>query len=306
MEKYFKHFMVPFIIFACIVVAGLLFYFINKPQSFDNNAPRQNSTWDNSNVVFDFAGKMTDDEIASMSERIRRWEEEYKVDIAVITLDENLTEYVDMYRDSLDYYVDVPHQVMVFADNFADENCMGYNYDYCREHNLYDENGKVLGDAIVFVDNWNREADGKVHSWISTSGRCVDSLPQYECEEIMNETLDLEDDDDPYYAYTNTILNCVKAVDVNPMSGTRILLSVITGLVAALIYVVCNWRSKLGKVDVTDTTYMEQTRENAFTKKEDIFLNKTVTSHKIESSSGGGGGHSSSGGFSHGGGGHSR
>ena len=75
----------------------------------------------------------------------------------------------------------------------------------------------------------------------------------------------------------------------------------IAALVIAIIYIIINWRSKLGDVTVNAGTYVEG-GNGKFLTATDIFNHKTVTKHKIERSSGGGGG----GGGSHGGGGHSR
>lgn len=306
MEKFIKYFTVPFIISAVVIALSLGCYFFMKPDVSEVNPVRNNSAWDNSNVVFDYADKLTDDEEAKLSERIRELESTYYVDVAVVTLYEDLTPYVESYG----YGSELPtsKQVMVFADNFSDENVMGYNNDYYAEqgYSIRDQYGKVRGDSIVFVDNWSRETDGKVHSWISTSGRCMNMISQSEAESLMDEYLTLGDDDDPYEAYLGLITACVKKTnpDVTPLWGIKG--AAIFGLVMAIIYIIVNWRSKLGTVDVTSTTYLANSARSAFTDKQDIFINKTLTHHKIESSSGGSGGHSSSGGFSHGGGGHSR
>ncbi len=306
MTKYLKYFKYPFIITAVLCVIGLGFFAIMKPDVGQVDTVRNNSSWDNSNVVFDYADKLTDDEEASMSEVIRALEAQYCVDIAIVTLYEDLTPYVEAYG----YGSELPtnKQVMVFADNFCDENVMGFNNDVYADqgYSVYDDYGRVRGDSIVFVDNWSRETDGKVHSWISTSGRIMSQLSQSDCESIMDEYLTIGDDDDPYDAYLGLIKACARKADteVQPLWGLGA--SALFGLVIAVIYIIINWTSKLGSVDVSNTTYLEGNASSAFTRKNDIFINKTLTSHKIESSSGGSGGHSSSGGFSHGGGGHSR
>ena len=73
----------------------------------------------------------------------------------------------------------------------------------------------------------------------------------------------------------------------------------IFALVVALLYILINWTTKAGVRTTVSTTYVENGRPN-LTHKGDVFLRKTVTKRKIQTSSssgGGGGGH---------GGGHSR
>ena len=308
MDKYLKHFKIPFIIAAIVCVAGGIFYLACRPTD-DVDPIRRNSQWDNSNVVFDYADKLTDEEEADLSAKIRSYEEEYRVDIALITLNQDLTSFVRDHRSYYDGEIPVSRQVQLYADVFALDNHLGYNHDTMMQLQKYNEYGLVRGDTIVFVDNWNRDADGHIYSWISTSGRCQESLTQSECESIMDNCLVFEsDDDDPYFAYSDLMLECMHKIDyeARPMWGWSV--SLIVGLVAAVIYIVANWKSKLGSVDVNEDTYAENHGSGAMKVKEDLFINKTVTKRKIESSSGsgGGGGGHSTGGSSFGGGGHSR
>lgn len=306
MNKYFKHFKIPFIIAGIVIILSIGFYLINKPEETEVNPVRANSQWDNSNVVFDWGDKLTNEEEANLAETIREYEAEYCVDIAVITLNENLTQFVQNHRAYYDGDLPVSRQVQLYADVFALDNQLGYNQDTMMQLQQYDEYGLVRGDTIVFVDNWNRDADGHIYSWISTSGRCRQSLTQSECESIMDMYLDIDDSEDPYYAYRNIISECMNQIgdEATPAWGWGF--SIILGLIAAVIYIIVNWRSKLGTVDVNESTYAEKHGSSALKRKEDIFINKTVTSHKIESSSSGGGGGHSTGGSSFGGGGHSR
>ena len=113
----------------------------------------------------------------------------------------------------------------------------------------------------------------------------------------------------PYKAYKTYVNDFY-----DDMMGTRLFhvdvpkgISIIIGLIATVIFIIANWKSKSGKDTTTAVTYVEGKKAD-FVNSRDIFVRKSVTKRHIEtSSSGGGGSHSGGGGGgSHGGGGHSR
>ena len=184
-----------------------------------------------------------------------------------------------------------------YAETFGYENNMGYDYPG--------------GSYVVFVDNIYREpSTGRVDSWMSTYGEAKEKLTQSECEKIMDVGLanlsDYSNSDDYFEAYSK-IVKMIPSY-MSPIGGAMGMFNVGTILLAALIiaggYVLGNWKSKLGKVTTTSTTYVQNGKPN-MTRREDRFIRKSVSKRKIETSSGGGGGHSGGGG-GHGGGGHSR
>ena len=272
MKSYFKYFRIPFIIAAVITIASLAVYLGARSEA--ENAERNNSSWDNTCTVLDYAGKMTDYEVESLSDRLYEIEQATQTDIVFLIIEDAENGYLDSVRR--------------IADAFSEDNHMGFDYPG--------------GSAIVFVDNWSRGGDGKIHSWMSTTGLIRERISDTDAEEMLNVLDELtSDDEDPYYVYSKLAKKIYKkgGVLVPPYSaGTAFL----AALVIAVIYIVLNWRSKLGDVTVNERTYLEGGSAN-FTHKSDTFTHKTVTKHKIErsSSSGGGGG-----GGSHGGGGHSR
>lgn len=283
MKKYFDYFKVPFIIVGIVSLVCIVVYFTNKGAHL-----RTNTESDITANVFDYADILSDEMEASLDKVIAQKEEELHYDIAFVILNESLEGR---------YNASPEHWVMNYADDFADNHKMGYD----RAH----------GDSVVFVDNLFREpSTGKVYSWLSTSGRAMDGMDQYDCESILDEGLiDLDD-----YSKPNDYYNAYKKVALLLKGdGAKRLLGVfkpayilIGSLVIALIYILVNWTSKVGERTTVSTTYVENGRPN-ITHKADTFLRKSVTKRKIEKSSGGGsGGHTSSGGFSHGGGGHSR
>ena len=270
MDRYFRYFRVPFIITAVIIVVCLGIY-IPAVNSVDYE--RNNAYYDNSWQVYDMADKLSDSEEEALNDLIQEWQAKSCIDIAVVTLDDADLGYLSAVHE--------------FADEFTEETEMGFY-------------GPMTASA-VFVDNWSRGGDGKIHSWISTTGAEVRSrLTDDDCDDILNVLDEIENDNaDPYYQYREIVEKIGKeAAPVNPPFSFAVVLLV--ALVVSGIYIAINWRSKVGDKTVTSGTYLKDGKAS-FSAKEDVFRNKVVTKHKIESSSSSGGG-----GGSHGGGGHSR
>ena len=289
MKQFLNYFKIPFILIAIMAVAciGVRIY-----KSGDTEITWTNEDMDLNGVnVFDYAENLTDAQEKELDELIASIEERTKCDIAVITLDRTL---------AFEGYNSQPSEwVMEYADDFADEHMMGYD--------------KAYGNSIVFVDNLHREErTGRVYSWISTSGLAMQKLSRSDCEEIMDIALaDLSDDsdeDDYYAAYSNVIRllpSYFEGGSAKALNVLKPLYIAIFSLAVALIFVLINWSSKVGDKTTRSTTYVENGRPT-ITHQGDVFLRKSVSKVKIETSSGGSGGHISSGGHSHGGGGHSR
>ncbi len=112
MKSYFKSFRIPFIIAAVITIASLVVYSGAKSQA--ENTQRNNSSWDNTCTVLDYAGKMTDSEVEELGNRLYEIEQATQTDIIFITLDDAENGYLDSVRR--------------LADSFAEDNHMGYDY----------------------------------------------------------------------------------------------------------------------------------------------------------------------------------
>ena len=270
MSRYFKYFRIPFIIAAVLVIVCVV---VGNNSARKYSYARDNDEYDNTDwVVYDWAEKLTDKEEEALSEAIYEWQEACCADIVWITMDEAGLGYLSAVKE--------------YADSFSEEARMGY---YGPGSN-----------AIVFVDNWSRGGDGGIHTWVSTTGEVRNRISDDDIEEILYILDEIPSDDaDPYPQYMR-ILDRIgrKAYPYNPFP---VYIPIIAGVVAAGLFILLNWRSKLGDKTVTNSTYLEGGAAQ-FPVARDIFNHKTVTKHKIESSSGGGGG----GGGSHGGGGHSR
>lgn len=291
MEKYFKYFKIPFIITLIITVICIIVRVANPTEEV--NVVWDNDETDLTSSVFDYADNLSDDMEEDLEEVIAEVEQKIGCDIAVVTLDESLE---GRYATS-----EARLWVMNYADDFADEHNMGAD----RAH----------GNSIVFVDNIHREeSTGRVYSWISTSGLAMDKLTVSDCESIMDIALDdlddYSDETDFYFAYSELV-----RLLPSYMLGTAMVPEVLkpsyillAALVVAAIYIAVNWKSKAGRKTTSGTTYVASGRPN-IRRQQDLFLRKSVSKVRIQSSSssgGGSGGHISSGGFSHGGGGHSR
>lgn len=298
MSKYLKYFKIPFIIAGVVAVICIVAYFIGVATSSEGSL-RNNEYWTSDQRVFDYADKLTPEDELILTNHIYELERQAYVDMAVLILDEDLTPYVDARRDKLGYDVPTSRQVMVYADDFSYENGLGWN--------------GFNGDAIVFIDNWSREADGSVYSWVSTAGRCISMVDSAESSQITSNDLSVLSDNATSAEIRDAYMNVMSDLAAESISADGIGESIkwyyviIGAFVISVIYVIINARSKVGDVTVSDKTYVKD-GSVVFAHRADIFLRKSVSRSEKSSSSGGGGGgsHSSSGGGSFGGGGSSR
>ena len=270
MKSYFKYFTIPFIITIILAIVAIPAYYSKK--AVVESTVRTNSSWDNSLTVIDSAGKMTEEEVALLSEELQEIEAACQADIIFVTLDDA----ENAYQDS----------VIAWAASFIEDNGIGY-----------DGPG---GTAVVFVDNWSRGGDGKIHSWLYTNGEMCNRISDDEATEILNILDEIESDyDDPYDVYLK-IARAVYKKGALLRSPYSVGAAIIVALVLSAVYIFINWNSKLGDVTVNASTYLKGGK-STFNVKTDTFSHKTVTKRKIERSSSSGGG----GGGGHGGG-HSR
>ena len=282
MQKFFKYFKVPFILLAilAVVTIGIRIARSGKADTIERN----NTETDLTQNVYNYAQNLEPEHVAALEALIESTEEEIGCDIAVITLDQSL---------ELSYTSEPRYWVRDYAADFAAEHKMGYD--------------RPNGNIVIFIDNVYREPrTGKVYSWLWTNGLAEMKITTEESEEIMDVALmdltDYSDSADYYSAYSKVI----ELLPANMRSGAqsalrffRPLYIFIFSLIVALLYVLINWTTKAGVRTTSSTTYVANGRPN-MTHKGDVFLRKTVTKTKIQTSSssgGGGGGH---------GGGHSR
>ena len=286
MKEYFKYFKWLYIILGALL---LLFGFVKGTQLFAYN--RTNTQCLTTQRVFDYADVLSDKEEKELADLIEKREKQTKCDIILVTLNQSLKEYAREIEPSVDY----SEFVRVYAEQFYEENNFGYN--------------KPNGDGVILVDNWFREDDGRIYTWFCTTGIADDRYSAADINHILDRVY-LYIENDPYRAYrtyVNDFYYDMKGSGIFYVDVPRGL-PVITGVIVAIIFIAVNWKSKSGKKTTTAVTYVKGKNAN-FVNRQDIFIRKTVTHHRIQSSSSSGGGHSGgghSGGGGHGGGGHSR
>ena len=290
MKRFVQIFKIPLLIFAVLTIVGIACKIITEMRP-KIEFVRGNTQALTEERVFDVGDKLTPEEENRLREKIRIAEDLCGTDIILVTLDQSLEEYARSYEDIIGY-VEPYQYTMVYADNFYDDGKFGYN--------------KPHGDGLILVDNWYREADGGVYTWVSTSGKAMEQLSTGDIESMLDMCLEYVEDD-PAYAYEYFVELVVDHLNPNEKMGDDLGggISVLVGLVAGLIFFFANFGGKKGKKTVESRTYVKNGSAN-IRERQDIFLNKTMQRRKIEtqSSRSGGGGHISAGGHSHGGGGH--
>ena len=281
-------------LFGIIMAVGVLFSTLTAGgKSVEAlSSQRANADCTETERVFDYADVLTDSEEELLTEFIAEKEVETRSDIVIVTLNESLVDYAAQYEDVIGS-VTTDKCVMVYADNFYDEHKFGYD--------------RVYGDGMLFLDNWYREADGKVYSWISTAGRIEDAFSVSELSDIMSYALE-DVDDDPYMAYRTIVSEYADSYTGANDKGGGIAITFLAAFVIAGIFLLINCFGKKGKKTTTDSTYVVGGKP-LMRLREDRYIRKSVTKTKIQTESGSGGGsghHRSAGGVSHGGAGHSR
>ncbi|MDE6749777.1 MAG: TPM domain-containing protein [Lachnospiraceae bacterium] len=296
MKEYFKHFRFLFIAFVIIIALGIFSNIIKLAES--GSSERTNTECTTEERVFDYADVLTDEEEDKLRAQIAEREKQIQADIVLVTVNESLKEY------ARSYFPDAPYSefTMIYADNFYEEHKFGYN--------------KPIGDGVLLLDNIYREDDGRVYTWMCTTGKAEDRYSTGMIDRILDVFYE-NVDTNPYLAYKTFVDNVYYDMsDSVPMTEEiPPYLSYLCAAIATLIYIIINLSSRKGMKTVNTRTYVNGGQPN-YKRREDTFLRKNVTSRTIEtssgssgghSSSGGGGGHhTSSGGHSHGGGGHSR
>ena len=291
MREYFRYFKWLYIILALFL---LLFGLLNAGHAIiagAANYQRTNTECTTTERVFDYGDVLTDREEDKLRSLIAKREKQTGCDIVLITLKESLKEYAR----EIDPNVSYSEFVRIYAEEFYEDHNFGYN--------------RANGDGVLLVDNWYREDDGKIYTWFCTTGKVKSAYSDADIDHILDNVY-LYVESNPYRAYktyVNDFYHDMLGVNVAHMSVPGYVPWLI-GIITAVIFILINWRGKKGVKTTTATTYVDG-RKPQFRVREDRFLRKSVTQHKIESSSSGGhgGGHSGGGGGgSHGGGGHSR
>ena len=281
---------------GCLAISAGAFFASTRDSVSALSSTRANTECDTTERVFDYADVLTDEEEDSLRKVIAEKEVETRSDIVIVTLNESLEEYVKPYEEIIGP-VSTDKWVMVYADNFYEEHKFGFN--------------KPIGDGTLLLDNWYRESDGGVYSWMLTSGNVMDTYSSGMIDYVLDYSLSVVENN-PYEAYYRFVCEYENTYVQDDGEVLNPMILVLGSFVIAVIFLVINCFSRKGKKTTTSSTYVAGGRP-VIRLREDRFLRKSVSKVKIESSSGSGGGsrggggsHRSSGGSSFGGGGHRR
>lgn len=282
MREYFRYFKWLYIILGAMAALVALLHAGHWGLSKMADHQRTNVSCVTSERVFDHADVLADKEEEKLRKLIAKREKQTGCDIVLVTLDEPLEEFalsVEPHAISSEY-------VRVYAEQLWEQG--GFGYD------------KPDGDGVVLVDNWSRADDGRIHTWFCTTGSAYDAYYTEDVDHLLDNVYRYVETNPyrAYKAYVNTFYHDMLGWRMIHLSvpGT---VPVMIGLIAAVIFACCNWRSKSGKKTVLANTYVAGGTP-AFRVSQDRFLRKAVTSRRIQTNSSGGGG---GGGRSHGGGG---
>lgn len=291
MKDWLKYFKVWFIICGGIILVLAVAVILGRNSGKDKEVERVNLVCTETERVFDYADVLTPEEEDSLRELIAEREKQTRCDIVLVTMNESLEDYAKQY-DSSAYGSD---WAMIKADNFYDEYGFGWN--------KYQESDD--GDGVLLLDNWYRESDGKVHTWLSTSGRAMNIYSSEMISNLLDQVYNYIEDSpyEAYKAYVNTFYE-----DMTGELNIPWFMVFLIPTIVAILFITVNLSGKEGRKTIKPSTYVEG-RGADFKVRTDRFIGKTVTERHIPQSSGGSGGggaHVSAGGHSHGGGGHSR
>ena len=287
MKQYVRYFRWIFIITGAfaIIYAGL-----NLLHGLRTFPERTNEECLTQQRVFDYGDVLSAEEEKKLAGLIAKREKQTGCDIVLVTLNESLKEYAR----GKEPYVPYEEFVRVYAEDFYDSNAFGYN--------------GPIGDGVVLVDNWYREEDGRVYTWLAAIGRAEKKYTAARINHLLDNVYRYVERDPyrAYKAYINEFYHDMAGGGVFPFYRPY-WLPLAAAALSMVLFVMVHWSYKKGKKTVVPTAYVNGSPQ--MYRREDVFINKIVTKRHIQRSSGGGGGSHGGGrshGGHHGGGGHSR
>lgn len=295
MKGYFRYFRWLYIALGLLIIMAGGLSLMRGAAAKIRYGSRRNTECDTTERVFDYADVLSDKEEEKLRSLIAKRERQCGCDIVLVTLDRSLK---DEARE-IDPYVDYEEFVRIYAEQFYEEHNFGYD--------------RANGDGTILVDNWYREDDGNIYTWLTTTGRAYDKMSDYDVDYVLDDVYRYIERN-PYRAYKTYVNGVYRQMTGSGLFRLRVpgWIPWLAGIIAALGFLLFNWNSKKGASTVTAFTYVAG-KQAQFPVRQDRFLRKSVTQHTIQTSSSGGsgGGHSSGGGGghssgSHGGGGHHR
>lgn len=270
MREYFRYFRWLYIIFAAVL---LIFGFLTAGHAIAADAAyydRTNEACTTEERVFDYGDVLTDKEEDKLRTLIDKRQKQTGCDIVLVTLNESLEEYTKAMNSNVSY----DQFVKIYAEQFYDEHNFGYN--------------QPDGDGIILVDNWYREDDGRIYSWLYNEGKVKNAYSDADLNSLMDNVYRYVESNAyrAYKAYVNDFYHGMIGMNAMTVNIPR-WVAFIIGIISSVIFVMYHWRTKKGKKTTMATTYVEG-MEPSFSVLEDRFLRKSVVKHKIKSDSSGG------------------
>ena len=165
MKEYFRYFRW---VFAATVVLAVCYGGIGLFHAMQAAPERTNKECLTEQRVFDYGDVLSEREEKKLDGLIAKRERQTGCDIVLVTLNKSLMEYAMKKEPNVPY----SEFVRVFAEDFYDSNGFGYN--------------KPIGDGILLVDNWYREDDGRVYTWLCTVGRAEDEYTYERIDHLLD------------------------------------------------------------------------------------------------------------------------
>ena len=274
MREYFRFFRWLYIILAAVL---LIFGFLTAGYAIAANAAyydRTNTKCTTTERVFDYGDVLTDKEEDKLRTLIDKRQRQTGCDIVLVTLNESLEEYTKAMNSNVSY----DQFVKIYAEQFYDEHNFGYD--------------QPDGDGIILVDNWYREDDGRIYSWLYDEGKVKTAYSDADLDDLMDSVYRYVESNPcrAYKAYVNDFYHGMIGMNAVHVNIPR-WVSLISGIIAAVIFIVYHMKTKKGKKTTMATTYVKG-MEPHFSVREDRFLRKSVVQHKIKSDSSESGNHS--------------
>ncbi len=238
-KKYISYFKFWFL---AILLLAVLLVVLLAVRGRESAAERTNQECDTQERVFDYADVLTVDQEEALRAVIAEQEKRTACDIVLVTLNESLADYAAAYEEELGYLTP-DRYTMVYADNFYDEHQFGYDRPY--------------GDGVLLLDNWYREADGGVYSWLSTCGRAEDRFSSSMIDSLLMEAL-ANADQDPYGAYVKYVnLFAEMMTGSGGIPDIPVFAPLVLAVLGTVLFVESALRNHRGSKTVNLTTYVE-------------------------------------------------
>lgn len=278
------------IVFALLIVGILLMcvYAVMARRNLKHDK-RGNTECLTDERIFDYIDKLSSSEKEKLMDSIDDIEETVGMDMVIVIID---------YETDLSE-IGLTNAGTLSSQTVAEEFCNYYMFGWEEWAQGGPVNGRMPSTSAVIVANWDSG-----DAWMCTSGRALDRISDSRASDIVQKGCNYLREN-PLKGFETMIAGVEKAMRGN---GHSIHVSKIwcymIPLVIAIVFFIANFSKKAGKTTTKASTYSRGGKADVLNR-QDIFVNKTVTSVRISSDSqgGGGGGSSSGGGSGHGGGG---